>query len=75
MPQNTQKTKIKIKNFSKFHIETFSRSKIYMPNATPNPTRIVIQKLVLLVFQTPIFKKTNNMSNPSQKGGKKNFET
>jgi len=26
-----------------------------MPNATPTPTQIIIQKLVMLLFQTPIF--------------------
>jgi hypothetical protein len=41
----------------------------------PPQPQLLFKKLVLLVFQTPIFLETNNMSNPSQKGGKKNFET
>jgi hypothetical protein len=42
-----------------------------MPNATPTPIQIIIQKLVMLLFQTPIFFETNNMSNPSQEEEKK----
>jgi hypothetical protein len=54
---NTQKLKLqlKIKKFSKFHIETFSRSKIYMPNATPTPTPIVIQKIGAVSIPNPNF--------------------
>jgi hypothetical protein len=39
-----------------------------LPPAQP---KLLFKKLVLLLFQTPIFSQTNNISNLSQKGGKK----
>jgi hypothetical protein len=46
-----------------------------MPNPTPTPTQVIIQKLVMLLFQTPHFFETNNKSNPSQEEEKNNFQT
>jgi hypothetical protein len=45
-----------------------------MPNATPTPTQIIIQKLVMLLSKPQNFE-TSNMSNPSQEEEKNNFET
>jgi hypothetical protein len=39
-----------------------------LPPAQP---KLFFKKLMLLLFQTPIFSQTNNISNLNQKGGKK----
>jgi hypothetical protein len=46
-----------------------------MPNATPTPTQIIIQKLVMLLSKLQIFFETSNISNPSQEEEKNNFQT
>jgi hypothetical protein len=47
-----------------------------MPNATPTSTQIVGQKIGAVIIPNPnFFSETSDMSNPSQKGEKNNFET
>jgi hypothetical protein len=51
----TKQNKIKIKISKDCNLETFSRSKIYMPDATPSPTQIIIQKTGALIIPNPDF--------------------
>ncbi len=76
MPKDQKKLKLKLKISENCIFETFFRSKIYMPNATPTPTQIVSQKIGAVIIPKPnFFSETSDMSNPSQKGEKNNFQT
>jgi len=70
----TKQNKIKIKISKNCLLETFSRSKIYMPDATPCPTQIIIQKIDTVIIPNPnFFLKLITYLTSIRKGGKNNF--
>ncbi len=53
MPKRQKKLKLKVFFSQNCICETFSRSKIYMPNAIPTPTQI--QKIGAVIIPKPNF--------------------
>jgi hypothetical protein len=50
MPRHHKKLKLKLEIAQNCILETFFRNKIYLPNATPALTQIVIQKIGAVIF-------------------------
>jgi hypothetical protein len=55
MPRHQNKLKLKLKIAQCCILETLFRNKIYMPNASPSPNQIVIQKISAVIIRNPNF--------------------